>query len=402
VSTTLPPPIPDEELVPWWEWREGKRPKGWVDVGELFPAAEPALQVRTARELCALPDPPASDELLGPVLVRGSRTIVGAHTGEGKTEFALRMLGAVVAGGEFLDWRGQGGARALFVDAEQGLRTVKRRLREAGLSELESVDYLHVPDGLALDSDEQQIADLEELLGRGDYAIVALDPAYKLARSLDSNVERSVVELMRRFDAWRTEYHFALLLPVHLRKPIPGERFSIHDVFGSGAYVRGAEVVLGLRRVSNGFAELHFFKDRDGDLEVGDKWGLLFDREYGFRRAPDDVEQSEAELAEQLLEYVRENPGSSTTRVTESVKGRRTRLVQILRGDDRFHSEKRGQTERWFATDSLNPVLGDGTEWDGVSGADPSTTPSRGKQRPVGTLPTGRGSGTAASEERET
>jgi hypothetical protein len=29
----LPPPISDDELVPWWEWREGKRPPGWPDEG---------------------------------------------------------------------------------------------------------------------------------------------------------------------------------------------------------------------------------------------------------------------------------------------------------------------------------------------------------------------------------
>jgi AAA domain-containing protein len=238
-----------------------------------------SLEVMTARALCGLQDPPASDELLGPMLVRGSRMIIGAHTGEGKTTFALQMVRAVVDGNEFLDWRGPGGQKGLVVDAEQGLRTIKRRLREAGLDESDAVDYLHVPEGLALDSDEEDIAAVERILAAGGYAVVALDPAYKLARHTDSNVERAVVELMRRFDAWRTEYHFGLVLPVHLRKPIPGGRFSIHDVFGSNAYVRGAEVVLGLRRASNGCAELHFFKDREGDLPVGDKWTLVFDAE---------------------------------------------------------------------------------------------------------------------------
>src|SRR5207342_801699 len=140
---------------------------------------------------------------------------------------------------------------------------------------------LRIPDGLALDSDEQDIEAIGTLLERGRYALVLLDPLYKLHAG-NSNDERGAVDLMRRLDGWRSELEFALLLPVHLRKPIPGERFTIHDVFGSSAYTRGAEVVLGLRRVSNGYAELHFFKDRDGDLPVGEKWGLVFDREEGF------------------------------------------------------------------------------------------------------------------------
>jgi hypothetical protein len=78
------------------------------------------------------------------------------------------------------------------------------------------------------------------------------------------------------------------LLPVHCRKPVPGMKFSVHDLFGSSAYVRGAEVVLGLRRVSDGYAKLHFLKDRDGDLPISTAWGLLFDQEEGFRRDPSD------------------------------------------------------------------------------------------------------------------
>src|SRR5205823_836143 len=93
----------------------------------------------------------------------------------------------------------------------------------------------------------------------------------------------------RQFDSWRTQLRFALLLPVHLRKPPIGAKFSIHEFFGSSAYVRGAEVVLGLQRVRDGYARLHFLKDRDGDLPVPAAWGLLFDREAGYRRDPDDT-----------------------------------------------------------------------------------------------------------------
>lgn len=80
---------------------------------------------------------------------------------------------------------------------------------------------------------------------------------------------------------------------VHRRKMQPGTRgaFTIDDLFGSSAYLRGAEVVLGVRRPRAGYAHLHFFKDRDGDLPVGERWGLLFDREDGFRRDPDDESQ---------------------------------------------------------------------------------------------------------------
>jgi AAA domain/HTH domain len=275
-------------------------------IGAVAVEASP-FELVTARELCELPDPPVSDELLGPLLVRGARTVLGAHTGEGKTTLALQLVQAVVMQREFLDWCGRGG-RALVIDAEQGLRTIKRRLREAGLERSDEVDYLRVPDGLALDADGGDVARLEALLESGDYALVAADPLYKLHRG-DSNEERHAVDLMRRLDQWRSRFGFALLMMVHRRKVQPSASgFSIDDLFGSGAYLRGAEVVLGLKRPSPGYARLYFFKDRDGDLPVGETWGLLFDRDDGFRRDPDDGKPKET-ARDKVRERLEAQPG---------------------------------------------------------------------------------------------
>ena len=258
---------------------------------EPEPPIEPVrLEAMTAREVCALPDPPDSDQLLGELVLRRQRLVLGAHTGEGKTTMALAIVQAVVGAEAFLDWSGAGDRRALVIDAEQGLRSIKRRLHESGLAESDAVDYVRVPDGLTLDRDPQHAAAVEGLLEAGEYDLVLADPLYKLHAG-DSNAERDAVDLMRRLDAWREHYGFALVLPVHCRKPIPGTKFTIHDLFGSTAYVRGAEVVLGLQRVSDGYARLHFLKDRDGDLPIGAAWRLLFDRDSGFTRDPNDGEK---------------------------------------------------------------------------------------------------------------
>jgi hypothetical protein len=250
--------------------------------------ADRPFAVLTARQLCELPDPPESDYLLGPLLLRGARTVLGAHTGEGKTTLALELVRAVAMRDEFLEWTGAAG-RALVIDAEQGLRTIKRRLREVGLDKADHVDYLRVPDGLALDQDRGHVYRLEEILTAHDYALVVADPLYKLHRG-DSNEERHAVDLMRQLDRWRSTFGFCLLMLVRLRKPPPqGAMFTIHEFFGSSAYLRGAEVALGIRRKRPGYAYLHFFKDRDGDLPVGEAWGLLFDRDDGFRRDPTTV-----------------------------------------------------------------------------------------------------------------
>jgi hypothetical protein len=189
--------------------------------------ADRPFAVLTARQPCELPDPPESDYLLGPLLLRGARTVLGAHTGEGKTTLALELVRAVAMRDEFLEWTGAAG-RALVIDAEQGLRTIKRRLREVGLDKADNVDYLRVPDGLAPDQDRGHVFRLEEILTAHDYALVVADPLYKLHRG-DSNEERHAVDLMRQLDRWRSTFGFCLLMLVRLRKPPPqGAMFTIH------------------------------------------------------------------------------------------------------------------------------------------------------------------------------
>jgi hypothetical protein len=276
------------------------------------------LDVQTAKEICEEPDPPETDRLIGDIVVRGTRVAVGGGTGEGKTSFKLQALKTMLLGGEFLGIEvAPIDGRVLVVDAEQGTRSIKRLLRDAGLDQSVACDYIRVPDGLSLDSNAAERAALERQLEQGNYVAVDFDPLYKLHTG-DSNDERHAVDLMRVFDAWRTRFHFALLLGCHTRKMPSGVvgSLTINDIFGSGAYTRGAEVVLGIQRVRNGYSRLYFFKDRDGGLEVGSRWGLLFDREHGFRRDPNDGKPG---TEEQLRALKAADPSITQAQAAEAI-----------------------------------------------------------------------------------
>lgn len=243
-------------------------------------------EVLTAREVCEI-ELPEGQEVLGPLVMVGSRLVIGGRSGEGKTTFVMGMARAVSRGEELLGWKGCGG-RVLVLDLEQGLRTVQRALGDAGLQAAENVDYVRVPDGLALDRDETQAAWLRSLLIERSYAMVVLDPLYK-AHQGDSNDERAMVDMMRRLDRWRDELGFALVIPMHLRKMDQGNnRPTMDDIYGSGGLTRGAEVVVGIVRTVPGKAKLHFWKDRDGDLSQQVEWNLVFSRERGFERDPEE------------------------------------------------------------------------------------------------------------------
>ena len=261
-----------------------------LPLGALVDGTEPRppqkLQVLSAREMMALPDPDTSGYLLGPLIYRGHRIVVGGWTGHGKTTFTMHMVAAACYGRDFLQWRGLGNLRALVVDVEQGQRTVKRILRETDLQNSDRVKYLRVPDGLALDSDEEAIAAVEKIFASGQWDIVLADPLYKLSRG-NPNDTQAAVALMRRFDDWRERYGFALILPMHCRKPQPDSQLSPHDLFGSSAWQWGAEMLLGIQRKSKSLSWLHFWKDREGEVAedggtVGQHWDILFDRDKGF------------------------------------------------------------------------------------------------------------------------
>jgi hypothetical protein len=265
-----------------------------VDVTDGEPA-RPKMEVLTAREIMALPDPDEEGYLLGPLLYRGHRIVIGGWTGHGKTTFTMHMVACAVEGREFLrpKWKGRKDREinALVVDVEQGTRTVKRVLREVGLDRSDHVKYLRVPDGLGLDSDQEAITFMEKTFAQGGFDLVLCDPLYKCHRG-DPNDTRAAAELMRRFDDWRDRYQFALILPMHCRKPQNqhgAPKLSPHDLFGSSAYQWGAEMLLGVERKSPGMTWVHWWKDREGDAAedgatVGNHWPVHFDRKRGFQR----------------------------------------------------------------------------------------------------------------------
>jgi hypothetical protein len=261
------------------------------------------LDALTAPRFVALPEPPESAQLLGPYVRRGERTILVGDTGHGKSSLSVQMAGGILTGDEVLGHTGAGTGPFLWLDLEQGHRSIKRLLREGRLDAREDVLVASAPDGLALDTDDEHLAELGRLVLEHQPAVVLLDPYYKAHRSDDPNAERPIIDLMRRLDALRAEYGFALLLPAHPRKSAPGRdgprKLALDDVAGSGAVTRGAEVVLAIERLSHGHARLRVLKDRDGDLQVGEAWPLVYDRQHGFRLDP--REEEAAETTEQRI-----------------------------------------------------------------------------------------------------
>lgn len=243
--------------------------------------------------------PPANpaDDFLGPFFRRGQRVVIGGHTGHGKSTLVLQAIAAAAYGLPFLKWVGRGNVKCLVIDLEQGERSLGKRLVETGIADRNgNVQIVNIPEGLELDRKLEQRAAVEDTLSSGSWDIVLLDPAYQLVAE-EPTEDAQAQALVRMLDGWRSRFGFCLVIPMHCRKAAQqGGRLTISDIHGRGMMLRNAEVVMGIERVKKGEARLHWWKDRDGDLDVplSGYWTLAFDRTHLFQWAADDVEEAEA------------------------------------------------------------------------------------------------------------
>jgi len=286
--------------------------------GDPSRSDEPSVQqpfhitVYAAADLAALELPTPADPIGGPHVRRAMATLIGGPTGHGKSTWIAWQVKAAAAAG----------AHVLVLDLEQHLQSVQRLIQETGLAECSAVDFAPIPEGLALEKREDQLAALEALFVAGAYDLVVGDPFFKLheSDSSDELAARLLVALLRR---WISEYEFALLMATHCRKlPAGRTTLTLDDLFGSSLFTRDPEIVLGIQR-HGAITKLHVFKSREPGLELGHV-DLLFSRERGFWPKPTvDSEERAAELQElgaQAVVYVEEHPGSSTRAVAKALK----------------------------------------------------------------------------------
>jgi AAA domain/DnaB-like helicase N terminal domain len=251
------------------------------------------IEVYTAKDLTRLPLPQEDPELVGPFLRRGRITLLGATTGHGKTTFGVQMLAVAVLGGDFLGWDVQGGLRVLVLDLEQHLEDIQEQLAAVGLADSELIDYAPIPEGLEIDRDPAQLAELERVVSAKPYDIVRVDPFYKL-HAADSSEEQQARELVRHTRGWVNRHGFGLLMDTHTRKRIEGKaRFVLDDLFGSSLFARDPETILGLQFIEDGFSRLRIFKARGrrGGIRTGQTIDLLYNDEELFRRKPEEAER---------------------------------------------------------------------------------------------------------------
>jgi hypothetical protein len=310
------------------------------------------------KEWLARPIPPR-EELLGPLVVRGERLVLGAATGEGKTTLVWWIIKALAEGGRFLDWKAPRPCRVLVLDAEQSVWDLHRLADETGLTQSLQVSIIMRPEGLNLVDDPAEQVGLEIALSE-QWDVVVLDPLYKLHRG-DQNDEAQAKLLMGFFDHWRTEKRFALIIPAHMRKRQSRAReqdFTIDEISGSASYLRGAEVVLGLKLIKDGLSHLHFFKSRSPGLPVRCFWPISFDRSMGYAITDSPAERAARDrsvVIQKVRTLLQEHAnGLTLSEVMEMTGKGKTLITAVLKEIAAVSRPMPGnaKTKLWFLPDT--------------------------------------------------
>lgn len=304
----------------------------------------------TAAVFAARPASAKALQVLGPLMQRGMRTVIGAQTGEGKTTLALQAVRCLIEGKPFLEdeWRPQSTShRALIVDLEQGEETLKARLRESGLDTSERVDILWEPSGISLDRREEDRAMIHDVLREGHYDLVVFDPLYQMHEG-SGNDEVVAATTMRQVDAWAQEFNAAFVVPMHARKPPveqAGKAMTIHDIAGVGTWLRNAEFVLGLQLMFAGESRVWFFKDRIGrGPEIRSYWYLDWARDEGFKRSHKEAREK---LKRQIKKLLKDAEGVAFADLLQAADGNEIALRRVLSETSAHEQDGRWRSRPW-------------------------------------------------------
>lgn len=332
-------------------------------------------RLRTFRDLNELPDAD-HEQMLGELLVRGHRLLIGADSGHGKSTFVNDMIRCLATGEVFLESKHFTGIppgkrddgapyRVLVIDCEQSDRTVKKRLREAGIQDLEYCHYWLIPEGLDISNPamvDYQV--LETALVDLKPDVVVIDPLFKMHKG-DPNDAKLAAMVMSAVDNWRATYNFGLIIPVHVRKLASGQaanrKISLSDVYGAGTWTWGSEVVVGIERHKDPVSgrqssTLRWLKCRDDASMFEQSWGMVLTTGGVFRRlldASDTTPAGKEEAKERgktlLLNLLVESGRRFTIR----------ELWEETRQATGFeYAQVSGIVTQWWSVSPLNPKEG--------------------------------------------
>lgn len=229
-----------------------------VLLGVLDSATRPVRQQRAPKELPAILD--ASSVLANPIveppqlikglLHQGEKLVLGGGSKSFKSWALIDMLLSVSHGLPWLSFE-TARTRALYLNLELPPWAMQQRLegiaREIKLTLEPSQFDVWKLRGFSAPYD-RMLPQLEDIIGGGNYGLIALDPIYKVYGQLDENSAGVVAELMNALEQLIANVKAALAFTAHFPKGNQALKDSIDRISGSGVFARDPDALLMLTR----------------------------------------------------------------------------------------------------------------------------------------------------------
>jgi RecA-family ATPase len=191
---------------------------------------------------------PVPKELVHGLLHQGSKLTIGGSSKAGKTWCLLDLAISVAHGKPWLGLQTEQG-RVLYVNFEIQEFAWQRRIREvASAKQIEikpGTVMLQNTRGYAAKFDEF-IPSLKGLVKEQEFALVVIDPIYKLYGETDENGAGDVAALLNELEALVVESGAAVAFAAHFSKGNQAAKESIDRISGSGVFGRDADSLLTL------------------------------------------------------------------------------------------------------------------------------------------------------------
>ena len=189
-------------------------------------------------------DPPA--ELVAGILHKGSKLVFGGSSKSFKTWCLLDFAISVAAG---VAWMGRATAqgKVLFVNFEIQPHPWQQRI--AKVAKAKGVETQ--PGQIHLWNLRGHAADFRRLIPRiiqrarrEGFALIVLDPIYKLYGGTDENAAGDVAELLNSLETLAMETGAAIAFGAHFAKGNPSAKEAIDRISGSGVFARDPDSLL--------------------------------------------------------------------------------------------------------------------------------------------------------------
>lgn len=215
-----------------------------VPSGDAPPVLPPIRSVRSLVDAATLTEPAM---LVHGLLHQGTKGILGGASKTGKTWMLMDLAISVASGTPFISWSTTAG-RVLFVNME--IQEAFLRSRFQAMFAARSIPPVDGLDVLTLRGEEMGAGELlralETRLRGGRYALVIIDPIYKLMVGRSEVGSTGVGILCAQIERLVVSTGAAVVYAHHFPKGGQASKRSIDRLSGSGVFGRDADTILTL------------------------------------------------------------------------------------------------------------------------------------------------------------